>query len=56
MTEQEWMASTDPTPMLEFLASKKNKRKLALFGVARCRLISRLRSDERGLIAIDAAD
>jgi hypothetical protein len=56
MTEQEWMVCADPTPMLQFLASKKNKRKLAMFGVARCRHISRLCSDERGLIAIDVAE
>ena len=56
MTEQEWLSCTDPTPMLEFLASKKNKRKLAMFGVARCRHISPLCSDERGLIAIDASE
>jgi hypothetical protein len=56
MTEQEWMDCTDPTPMLQFLASRKNKRKLAMFGVARCRHISRLCSDERGLIAIDVSE
>jgi hypothetical protein len=56
VTEEEWLACTDPRPMLELLTSKKNKRKLAMFGVARCRHISRLCRDERGLIAIDAAE
>jgi hypothetical protein len=42
MTEAEWLACTDPMPMLEFLASRKNNRKHAMFEVARCRHISRL--------------
>jgi hypothetical protein len=52
----EWLACTNPDPMLRFLWPKKQKRKLALFGVGCCRHIARLCSDERGLIAIDIAE
>jgi hypothetical protein len=37
MTQQEWMACTDPTPMLEFLRGKASERKLRLFFCACCR-------------------
>jgi hypothetical protein len=36
MTEQEWLACTDPTPMLDFLKFRASDRKLRLFGVACC--------------------
>ena len=39
MTEQEWLAATDPTPMLEFLRGKASERKLRLFMVACARLL-----------------
>lgn len=39
MTEAEWLAANDPTPMLEFLRGKASERKLRLFMVACARLL-----------------
>ncbi|WP_238602501.1 hypothetical protein [Fimbriiglobus ruber] len=36
MTEAEWLAATDPTPMLEFLRGKASERKLRLFACGCC--------------------
>ena len=46
MTEAEWLACVDPTPMLEFLTEDGRERKLRLFGVACCRRFWHLLDDE----------
>jgi hypothetical protein len=38
MTEAEWLAATDPRPMLEFLRGKASDRKLRLFAIAALRI------------------
>ena len=39
MTEEEWLACADPTPMLEAVGSRASHRKSWLFGCACCRRI-----------------
>jgi hypothetical protein len=39
MTESEWLAATDPAPMLGFLSGKASERKLRLFAAGCSRLI-----------------
>jgi hypothetical protein len=56
MTEQEWLACTNPLPMLEFLREKASGRKLRLFGMACCRRIPRLLDDAESANNVLCAD
>ena len=56
MTEAEWLACTDPKPMLGFLRGKASERKLRLFACACCRRVWHLLADERSREAIRIAE
>lgn len=56
MTEEEWLACTDPQKMLEFLRGKASERKLRLFAVACCRRVQHLVMDNRCCEALNAAE
>jgi hypothetical protein len=56
MTEAEWLACGDPTPMLVFLHGRVWDRKLRLFACACCRLASRLMRDRHCRDAVEVAE
>src|SRR4051794_2671829 len=56
MTEAEWLAGTNPTPMLEFLEGKTSERKFRLFAVACCKRIRHRLSDPTFFRAIEVAE
>ncbi|HWG41449.1 MAG TPA: hypothetical protein VN688_01595 [Gemmataceae bacterium] len=56
MTEAEWTACTDPTPMLAFLRDQMKSRKMRLFACSCCRHIWHRLIDERSRNAVEAAE
>jgi hypothetical protein len=56
MTEAEWLAATDPTPMLAFLRGKASDRKLRLFAVACYRLNHWVMADTGFRKTLEAAE
>jgi hypothetical protein len=56
MTEAEWMACTDPAPMLAFLGDRASERKYRLFACACCRNIWKLILSESDRKAVEASE
>src|SRR4051794_7173756 len=56
MTEAEWLAATDPKPILEFLRVKAADRKLRLFACACCRKVQALCRQEWADSGIELAE
>jgi hypothetical protein len=56
MSESEWLACTDPMPMLAFLRGLASDRKLRLFAVACCRRILHLCGDRKCFDAIETSE
>ncbi len=56
MTEAKWLACVEPEPMLEFLLGRASDRKLRLFGVACCRRIWSLISNDGSRNSIETEE
>jgi hypothetical protein len=55
VTEAEWLAATDPRPMLEFIGSRASDRKLRLLACACCRRVWHL-ANAPGRVAVETAE
>lgn len=55
MTEAEWLAATDPTPMLQFLRGRASDRRFRLFAVGclRAEELTREAPDLRGMLQME---
>lgn len=56
MKEQEWLACSDPYPMLTFLRDKGRARKLRLFACACCRRVWHLVENDLSRHAVEVAE
>jgi hypothetical protein len=56
MTDEDWLACTDPEPMLEFLRGKASDRKLRLFAAACCRAMWKRLTDVSYRWVVEAAE
>jgi hypothetical protein len=56
MTESQWDACADPTPMLTFLCGKGSDRKLRLFACACCRASGHVFTDARFRHAVEVGE
>lgn len=56
LSEPEWLASPDPTALLETVKGKVSDRKLRLFAVSCCRQIWHLMTDWRSRRAVEVAE
>ncbi len=56
MSEAEWLAATDPQPMLEALRCRASGRKVRLFACASCRRVWKLLSDKHSRKALTVAE
>jgi hypothetical protein len=56
MTDQEWLACTDPSPMMDFLRGKASERKLRLFACGCWRLAWRFLTTEEDRNAVVVAE
>src|SRR5262249_26374049 len=56
MTEAEWLACEDPTPMLQFLLGTASERKLRLFSCGCVRHVWHLLTDVRSRVAAEGAE